>query len=408
MENNKKYYSTAAALYVTYFILGIAVTIMSQFKQDFAALWGASVLADGTYDVSGVVTVIAAVGLGRLVAFPVAGPFSDKFGRRKSALVGMALFAVFFAGITYTRSTAAAYLLILLSGMANSFLDTCVTPCCMEIFSKNGSIANLFTKFSVSVGQFLLPLLILVMDTQGLHFRALFLLGAALVIVDAILIAILPFPPMAGSTQEAGAQKSNKMKITPALILLTCISFTSSATFMIFMNCNQELGILYGLSNPQLIQSFYSTGIVVAVLLTSLLVKRGLKPIKVLMLYPFVAFFALLLMYLIRTPQMCLAGGFLIGYFAAGGVLQLATSTANEMYPNHKGRITAIVMFASAASNYITLNVAARLSAAGGAEGPRHILLFNMAVTAVGVLLALALNVHLKKEEAKTCQSDIH
>ena len=39
--NQKKYYPTAVALYITYFILGIAVTIMGQYKQSFAAMWGA-------------------------------------------------------------------------------------------------------------------------------------------------------------------------------------------------------------------------------------------------------------------------------------------------------------------------------------------------------------------------------
>ena len=39
-----------------------------------------------------------------------------------------------------------------------------------------------------------------------------------------------------------------------------------------------------------------------------------------------------------------------MGFFAAGGVLQLTTSTANELYPEHKGTITAMVMFASSVS----------------------------------------------------------
>ena len=91
--DQKKYYPTAVALYVTYFILGIAVTIMGQYKQSFAAMWGANQLADGSFDVSKVMAIIAAVGLGRLIAFPFAGPFSDKYGRRLSALVGVVFFA---------------------------------------------------------------------------------------------------------------------------------------------------------------------------------------------------------------------------------------------------------------------------------------------------------------------------
>ena len=45
----------------------------------------------------------------------------------------------------------------IISGMANSFLDTSITPSCMEIFKEKGTIANVFTKLSVSIGQFVLP-----------------------------------------------------------------------------------------------------------------------------------------------------------------------------------------------------------------------------------------------------------
>ena len=97
-------------------------------------------------------------------------------------------------------------------------------------------------------------------------------------------------------------------------------------------------------------------------------------------------------------PQICLIGGFVIGYSAAGGVLQLATSTANEMFPANKGKITSIVMIASSLANYIVLNIAGMLSRIGGENGPGYMLLFNVAVTAVGILLAVILNLRFEKD----------
>ena len=123
---------------------------MGQYKQSFAALWGAEKLADGSYDVSSVVTVIAAIGLGRLIAFPVAGPLSDRLGRRLSGLIGCGLYAIFFLGITFAPNLYVGYVLAVISGMANSFLDTSITPSCMEIFKEKGTIANIFTKLSPS------------------------------------------------------------------------------------------------------------------------------------------------------------------------------------------------------------------------------------------------------------------
>lgn len=148
--SQKKYYPTALALYITYFVLGIAASIMGHYKQEFAALWGAPLLSNGSYDVSMVVAVIAAIGLGRLIAFPFAGPLSDRLGRRLSALIGCALYAIFLLCVTYTKNLYLGYIMAVISGMANSFLDTSITPSCMEIFKEKGTIANIFTKLAIS------------------------------------------------------------------------------------------------------------------------------------------------------------------------------------------------------------------------------------------------------------------
>ena len=373
--DSRRYYPTALALYITYFVLGIAATIMGQYKQSFAALWGAEKLADGSYDVSSVVVVIAAIGLGRLIAFPVAGPLSDRLGRRLSGLIGCGLYAIFFLGITFAPNLYVGYVLAVISGMANSFLDTSITPSCMEIFKEKGTIANIFTKLSISIAQFLLP----------------FAIGF-------VAARELPFPPFEKVVKGQG--KRERMRFTPAAIVLICLGFTTSTTFMLWMNCNQELGRLYGLADPSKIQSFYSVGIVLALFVSAALLKRKVEPAKILVAYPTVAFLTLAVIYFVQKPAMCLAGGFLLGFFAAGGVLQLVTAVANEMFPKNRGVITSIVMISSSLANYIVISVAGVLTRVGGANGPRLVVLFNMAVTLLGIVLALYLNVCQKRERA--------
>ena len=398
-NDSSRYYPTAFALYVTYFVLGIAATIMGQYKQNFAELWGAEKLADGTYDVASVVAVIAAIGLGRLIAFPVAGPLSDKLGRRLSALIGCVLYAIFLLSITFTSNMYVGYVLAVVSGMANSFLDTSITPSCMEIFKEKGTIANMFTKLSVSIAQFLLPFAISFVAVRNLPFNTVFLATAAIIIIDGIFLAFLPFPPMEHAAKDGEeASKKEKMKFTPSAIILICLGFTSSTTFMIWMNCNQELGKLYGLADPSKIQSVYSVGIVCALFINAALMARGLKPIRILLIYPCMAFLTLGATYLIQTPWMCMVAGFLVGFFAAGGVLQIVTAVANEMFPMHRGVITSIVMIASSVANYTVLNVASLLTKMGGTEGPRMVVLFNMAVTLVGIILAFILSKRFDKD----------
>ena len=396
--DSRRYYPTALALYITYFVLGIAATIMGQYKQSFAALWGAEKLADGSYDVSSVVAVIAAIGLGRLIAFPVAGPLSDRLGRRLSGLIGCGLYAVFFLGITFAPNLYVGYVLAVISGMANSFLDTSITPSCMEIFKEKGTIANIFTKLSISIAQFLLPFAIGFVAARELPFRTIFLATAVIILVDGAFLAFLPFPPFEKVVKGQG--KRERMRFTPAAIVLICLGFTTSTTFMLWMNCNQELGQLYGLADPSKIQSFYSVGIVLALFVSAALLRRKVEPAKILVAYPTVAFLTLAVIYFVQKPAMCLAGGFLLGFFAAGGVLQLVTAVANEMFPKNRGVITSIVMISSSLANYIVISVAGVLTRVGGANGPRLVVLFNMAVTLLGIVLALYLNVCQKRERA--------
>ncbi|MBC3609230.1 MFS transporter [Listeria monocytogenes] len=395
--NAKRFYPTAIALYFTYFIHGIGVSILGQYKQDFAGVWGADKLSDGTFDVSMVIAVIAALGLGRLLTLPISGPFSDKFGRKPSALIGVALYAVYFIGLAFAPNMYIAYAFAFVGGAANSFLDTAVTPSVLEIFTKNGAIANMFTKFSISIGQFVLPFAIGMVAAANMSFRTLFVITMVLIVIDGLIIAFMPFPPM---NNNVGGEKAKpeKMKFNATSWAIIGIGFTCTSTFQLWLNCNQELGKLYGMADPSKIQSFYSLGTMCAILITAVLVKKFILPVRILILYPAIATLMLLIIYIVQTSTICLIGGFVIGYAAAGGVLQLAVSTANEFFPTNKGKITSIVMISSSLANYIVLNVASYITKAGGIEGPKYVLLFNVAITVIGILLAIFVNMRYKNE----------
>ena len=393
----KKYYPTAFALYMTYFVLGVAGSIMGQYKQELAGLWGAQLLADGTYDVSGVLAVIAALGLGRLIAYPFAGPISDRFGRRVPALVGCALYLIFFAAVCYTHSYALAYILGICSGAANGFLDVSITPSCMEIFKEKGTIANIFTKLSISIAQFLLPFAIGFVAAEALPFSTIFIFCAALIAVTGIALCFLPFPPFERVVKVKG-QKKEHMKLSPSAVILIILGFTTSSTFMIWLNCYQELAISYGIADPSKVQSLYSIGIVLALFANAALLARGLKPSKILVIYPSCAAVTLAAALLIQQGWICYPAGFLMGFFAAGGVLQLVTSVAVEMFPRNRAVMTSIVMISSSIANYAVLSIAGALTSIGGANGPRLIMIFNIAITVVGIVLAVILNARFDKD----------
>lgn len=388
---------TSIALYFTYFIHGIGASIMGQYKPELAAHWGAKALSDGTMDVSMVVSVIAALGLGRLISLPFSGPLSDKFGRRLSGIIGVICYAAYFMGIAFAPSMGIAYAFAIVGGIANSFLDTCVSPTCMEIYVNNPSVANLFTKFSMCISQFLLPFLIGFVAAANMSYRTIFIVAGAAIFIDGILILFLPFPER--NATGAGAKKEKaKIKITPAAFAAILIGFTSSSTFMLWLNCNQELGKLYNLSDPSKIQSFYAVGTFAAILCSSVFIKKGLKEINILIIYPLISFIMLGLCYFVQNSAICLIGGFVIGFAGAGGVLQLAVSTTAEFFPENKGTATSMVMIASSIANYTILTLAGYITKTCGTSAPRMILLLNMAVTFIGILLALFVKMNRAKE----------
>ncbi len=398
-QNSKKnYVITSLALYFTYFIHGIGASILGLYKPQFAKAWGAVVGSDGVVDVSRVVAVIAALGLGRLISLPFSGPISDKFGRRLSGIIGVICYGIFFFGIAFSPSMQIAYVFAIIGGIANSFLDTCVSPTCMEIYVNNPSIANMFTKFSMCISQFLLPFMIGMVAAVNMSYRTIFLVAGVAILIDGILILLLPFPQRGengGEKQEK--KKKQKGKLTKVSFAAIMIGFTSSSTFMLWLNCNQELGRSYGMTDSSAIQSFYALGTATAILATTFLIKKGLKEINVLILYPAISTVMLGLCFLIQAPWICLVGGFVIGYAGAGGVLQLATSTTAEFFPENKGTATSMVMIASSIANYTIISLASYITKVGGASAPRMILLLNMGVTVVGILLAL----YVKKNRDK-------
>lgn len=402
--NYKKYYPTALVLYISYFIHGIGVSIVGQYKQNFAEAWGAKVLSDGTFDVSSVVLVIAALGLGRLITLPISGPVSDKFGRKPSTLIGILCYVIYFIGIVFAPNMYVAYVFALFGGAANSFIDTGVIPACLEILVQSSGLATMLTKFSISIGQLALPTMIGFVAANNMSFKTIFYLMAALIIIDGVLIALMPMPPMEKSSSNEITDKKvkkEKMKFNSTSIALICIGFTCTSTFQLWLNCSQEFAKLVGVADPSKIQSYYSLGTIVAVILTAYLVKGILKPVRILAIYPLISTVMLLIVYFVQSPTVTLIGGFVIGFSAAGGVLQLATSTANDMFPTNKGKITSIIMIASSLANYIILNIAGAITKAGGVNGPKYVILLNVFITLIGVVLALYINKKYKDIDYK-------
>lgn len=401
--NNRRLIPTAIMLYVNYLVLGIAASILGQYKQDFAQQWGSQLLANGTYDAAGVVWVSASLGLGCLLGSFVSGPFSDKVGRRLTSAIGSICYGLFFLGMVFATNVQVAYVFGLIGGIGNAFLNGGVIPACMEIFVGRTAFASILTKLFVAIGQFLLPILILFVASSNMPHTTLFYVFPVLCAILTVLTFIMPFPKFGadgadGEKKPSFLQELKNIKLTPSSIALIIMGFTTTATFQIWVNCNQEFGRWVGMENPAIIQSYYSIGVIVAVLVNAAIVDKLIKSVRLLLLYPAIALAMLVILLFVHNPFMTSVGGFVLGYSAAGGVLQLVTAVVSDLFPKLKGTIISVVMVMSSIGTWVGVSAAGSIATMGGENGPEYVILFNVAVTALSVILAFFVNFAKKKE----------
>lgn len=385
---NKKYLPSALILYLNYFIHGIGCSILSQqvVKELLAEQWGVG-------DVMTVTAVAAALGLGRLISLPFAGPLSDKLGRKLSVLIGVASYVIFFVGIAFSPNMTVAYIAAVLGGIANSFLDTATYPAVAEIIYKYTGIATMGIKFFISIAQLLMPFFLGLVAGSSMSYLMLPVVAGIAIAVLGVLAIFAPFPVVEGTGKSESLLNNLKnAHFSVESVALILIGFTSTATFQLWLNCAQTFGKeIAGIPSESVsvMQTYYSAGTMVALVVTSILITK-FKQVRFLVIYPAIATVMLILVYMIKTPMICYVGAFVIGYAAAGGVLQMATAVVNDLFPKIKGTITSLVMIASSLCNYTILSAAAKMTATS-------VIVMNIVITVIGVLLALFVNMRYGK-----------
>lgn len=400
---NKKYLPSALILYLNYFIHGVGCSILGQavIKDALAGSWGVEAMA--------ITAISAALGLGRLIALPFAGPLSDKLGRRISCIIGGASYAVYLIGLAFAFNAGTnggyqiAYICAIIGGIANSFLDTGIYPAVGEVFYKAPGVATMGIKFFISVSQMLLPFVLGVAVTTtaaGLtSYNPLFIGCGICYIVLVVLIFFAPLP-------DTDAKKEKKEGLLASLkkthfsiesIAMILIGFTCTGTFQLWLNCAQNFAKeVVGWADPSIMQTYYSIGTMLALIVTAFLTRK-IKDVRFIMVYPIICLATMILVLTGKSQTMCMVGAFAIGWAGAGGLLQIATSVCNMLFPKIKGTVTALVMIASSLCNYTILTAASKMT-------PSGVMTMNIVLTAVGVLLGVFVNLRYAKMVALAAQ----
>lgn len=388
----KKYLPSMLIMYLNYFIHGVGCSILGQavIKEALGASWGVSAMS--------ITAISAALGLGRLVALPFAGPLSDKLGRKISIAIGSASYAVYLIGLALAFNAGAnggyqiAYTCAVIGGIANSFLDTGIYPALGEVWYSAPSIATMGVKLFISISQMLLPFIlgVCVSTTAGglVSYNTLFYVCGIAYIVLLVLIMICPMPDSdakAEGKKEGLIASLKHTHFSLESIAMILIGFTCTGTFQLWLNCAQNFATANaGWENPSIMQTWYSAGTILALFVTAVLTRK-IKDVRFILVYPVICLVTLVVVLLMPSQLTMTVGSFAIGWAGAGGLLQIVTSVCNMIFPKIKGTVTALVMIASSLCNYTILTAASSMT-------PSGVMMMNIVLTGVGVLLGLFVN----------------
>ncbi|BCQ34463.1 MULTISPECIES: MFS transporter [Erwinia] len=381
------YIPTAAGLYLNYLVHGMGVLLMTLNMSHLEQQWQTNA--------AGVSVVISSLGFGRLVVLFVSGMLSDKFGRKPFIYLGMLCYLGFFFGILSSHSITTAFAFGFLAGMANSFLDSGTYPALMESFPNSASTANILIKAFVSGGQFLLPFIISAVIMADLWFGWSFVIAAAIMLANAIYLLKRPFPDHRAQAKPASTVSAQATPSQPQsksnLLDIACFTlygYISMATFYLVSQWLAQYGqFVAGMPYASAIKllSIYTVGSLSCVFVTAALVKKAVSSVNLLMLYTFISLVALLGVCLHPTPAVVMGFAFVIGFSAAGGVMQLGLTIMAMSFPHAKGKATGIFYSAGSLATFTIPLITAKLSQTSIAS----IMWFDVGIAAAGFALAL-------------------
>lgn len=342
MEQTRSYRPLCLSLYLNYFVHGIGVLILAQNMDALAARWGS--LAD-------VMSVIGMLGIGRLIVLFVSGKLSDKYGRKPFVLLGMITYIAFFLGILVSPTTAVACVFGILAGIANSFLDAGTYPALIESYPESASTVTVLLKAFISAGQFLLPLFIGVLVMMNAWYGWSFIVAAVILALNFVIMRKMGFPAMnrVGNSDKNDASEAPveapKSKWYLEGICFVLYGYISQATFYLISQWLTKYGVAVA-QMPDLaarsLMSYYSIGSLACVFFTAFITKKGVRPITLLVVYTLISTLAIGGLYYYPSASLAPILSAVVGFSAAGGVMQLGLVMMTEMFPKGKGTMTGI------------------------------------------------------------------
>lgn len=376
------YHKAAIGMYLNYFLLGMVNVILISNMSALTAQWNT--------DSAGISYIIAVIGVGKLLTYAGAGRLSDRIGRRPLIIFSSLMMAIFLFCIPMAPSYQLAFLLAFLAGIGNSAMDAGSYPGLIEVFPKSAGSASVMVKAFMAFGTALLPLMILFFADRDLFFGYAFFVPAVLYLLAMFIVFRASFPKQIRTTGEGGVE--SRFISTPVFakegIALIIIGFTSTGLFtvaQIWLPSYGEEVLGLTTANALKLLSYYSFGSLLSVLTLAIILKKWVRPITILVLYPLITFIAIITILTVKIPSVTIVAAFFIGLSTAG-IFQLAIAIMTELFWQKKGRMTGLVATAAGLASVVMPLATGLLSKTGNIA---IIFIFDALLAVIGFGAAL-------------------
>ncbi|MGQ2283264.1 MFS transporter [Apilactobacillus kunkeei] len=329
------------ALFINYFVHGMVLVILMQNMLSLAHSWSTSIAV--------VSYVISGIGIGRLIAYPITGVLADRLNRKTFVLIGMILYIIFLSVMPFASNMVLAYILAILAGVGNSALDAGTYTTLVEMNNGSGKSTVLIKAF-MSAGDFILPLLVFFLDNRHLWFGISFILPAIILIFNLFNILSIRFPntKKLNDSLEQNSDSISKVKKIVVTIGLLAYGYTSMALMLIFtqwITLYSSKVLHLSIITSHFLLSLYSIGSITGVLVISFILKQTSCEELLVVILNLTTLLALVGISLAPTALMAEVFSLVVGFSAAGGVMQTGLTIFMKLFPERRGTITGIFYF---------------------------------------------------------------
>ncbi|PWC09989.1 MFS transporter [Brenneria roseae subsp. americana] len=387
---NAPFLLAAIGIYLSYFLHGISVITLAQNMTHLAEKFNT--------DNAGIAYVISGIGLGRLVCILFFGIISDKFGRRSVIFLGIALYVLFFFGILVSPNLIVAFILAFCVGAANAALDTGGYPALMECYPKTSGSAVILLKATISFGQMFYPMLVSYLLVSHLWYGYAMIIPGVLFLFVTLLVIKSKFPSQTVDADIARElpQMSSKPLAWLEGVASVVFGVAAFSTFYVIVVWMPKYAMAFaGMEEAEALQtiSYYSLGSLVCVFLFAFLLKSMVRPVWANVFNTGLSVITAAIIYLYPSPLVCNVGAFVIGFSAAGGILQLGVSVMSEFFPKSKAKVTSVYMMMGGLANFVIPLITGYLSNIG----LQYIILLDVLFALIAFITAIVVFVRYYK-----------